>query len=91
MNLILIFVCGVIYELTSTYWLFATEKLQPSKAAMCSMMQAIVMLTGIEASIGDLKSAACFVTGYALGSAVGVKIEARKRANESKQPITEDG
>lgn len=79
MNLLLVFSCGFFYEVTSTYWLFAAEKLRPIRAGLWSMAQAIVMLTGIAESIGDLKSAGCFVIGYALGSVMGIFIEKKKR------------
>lgn len=69
----------MLYELTSTYWLFASEGLKPTRAALWSMLQAIVMLVGIERSINNLLAACCFVVGYSIGSAIGVAIEKRKR------------
>lgn len=79
MNLLLVFICGLLYEVTSTYWLFASEQLRPVRAGLWSMLQAVVMLTGIAESIRDLESACVFVVGYSLGSMVGVAIEKRKR------------
>lgn len=80
MNLFLVFICGVLYEVTSTYWLFASEKLKPAHAGFWSMAQAIVMLTGIGESIRDIRAAVIFVVGYSLGSVLGIAIEKRKRA-----------
>lgn len=73
------FICGALYEITSVHWLFATEKMRPIKAAFWSMLQALVMLTGIGESIKDVKVAACFVIGYSLGSAIGVQMEKRSK------------
>lgn len=78
-NCALIFMCGVFYEVTSTYWLFASQKLKPIHAGLWSLVQVIVMLTGIGESIRDLKSAVCFAVGYSLGSALGVSIEKKHR------------
>lgn len=72
---VLIFICGAVYEITSTYWVSSVEKLHPLKAGVWSFIQAVVMLTGIEKSIHNLPAAASFALGYATGSIVGVWLQ----------------
>lgn len=80
------FICGLIYEVTSVYWVLSTEKLQPIKAALYGLIQVLVMLTGIGESIKDMRVAVCYAIGYSLGSAVGILIEKRRiRSNQSLQ------
>lgn len=76
---ILTFICGLLYEITSTFWVFSTEQLKAFRAGVCSMIQAIVMLTGIAESIHDAGAAACFICGYSAGSIVGIWIERKNR------------
>ncbi len=78
MSIMLTFLCGFLYEVTSTYWLFSAERRKPLRAGVWSLLQAVVMLTGISESINDLNSAIAFVAGYSIGSAAGVAIEKRK-------------
>lgn len=85
MIFLITFICGLVYEVTSVYWVLSTEKLQPIKAALCGLIQVLVMLTGIGESIKDVRVAACYAIGYSLGSAVGILIE--KRRIRSNQPL----
>jgi hypothetical protein len=84
MIFILTFVCGALYEITSANWLFSTERLKPVKASLWSMIQALVMLTGIGESIKDVRVAACFVCGYSIGSGLAVAIEKHFRARAQR-------
>jgi hypothetical protein len=77
---IITFFCGAAYEITSAYWMFSTERLKPFRAAFWSMIQALVMLTGIGESIKDWRAAVCFVFGYTFGSGTAVMIEKRLRS-----------
>lgn len=78
MNYLITFICGMIYEITSVYWVISTEKLRPFKAAFWSMVQALVMLTGVSESIKEPKVGVCYAVGYSLGSAIGIMIEKRR-------------
>lgn len=78
MIFIITFICGILYELTSVYWVLSTERLQPWKSALCSMVQGLVMLTGVGQSIKDWHIAVFYIAGYSLGSALGILIERRR-------------
>jgi drug/metabolite transporter superfamily protein YnfA len=77
---ILTFVCGALYEITSCYWLYSAEQRKPLKAAAWSMVQALVMLTGIGESVKDWRTGTCFVLGYSFGSGIAVYVAARGNA-----------
>jgi len=77
---LLTFSCGLVYEITSVYWVLSTGRLQPVKAALCGLVQVLVMLTGIGESIKDVQVAICYAIGYSLGSAVGIVIEKNKKS-----------
>lgn len=72
---ILIFLCGAAYEITSVFWIFATEKLKPKQAAFWSMIQAFVMVTGIGESLHNHPAKICFIAGYGFGTWIGIVIK----------------
>lgn len=80
--LILIFICGAAYEITSVFWVFATEKLNSWHAGFWSMIQAFVMITGIGESLHSNWAKFYFIAGYSFGSFIAIQVRKFNRSNE---------
>lgn len=78
MILLLIFLCGAIYEAACVGFIHYSERGRPSMTALCSMLAISVQLTGIITSVRDWHRAPVFVTGLGCGSFLAVWWKARK-------------
>jgi hypothetical protein len=78
MILVLIFLCGAIYEAACVGFVHFSERGQSLRTALCSMLAISVELTGIITSVRDWHQAPVFVAGFGCGSFLAVWWKARK-------------
>lgn len=68
----LTFFSGAVFELACVFWVHHSERGQPGRTAMWSMVVATSNVFGIGESLHDVKYAPFFVAGYGVGSYVAV-------------------
>lgn len=78
MILLLIFLCGAIYESACVGFVHFSERGRALPTALCSILAASVELTGIITSVRDWHRAPFFIAGYGCGTFVAVRWKARR-------------
>lgn len=72
MTILLVFVCGALYEAACVGWVHFSERGKPFRTALFSMLAAGTTLTGILDSVKDNRAIPAFIAGYGFGSYVAV-------------------
>lgn len=67
------FLSGAIFEAGCVAWVHYSEKNEAAKAAIVSMLNALVTLVGVGESLRDLRMAPAYVLGYGAGTYVMIR------------------
>ena len=71
------FASGAVYEATCVFWVHFSEKGNPLKTAVFSMLTATATVTGIGMSVTDWHYAPFFILGHGMGTALAVAAKRR--------------
>jgi uncharacterized protein YebE (UPF0316 family) len=71
------FACGAIYECGCTFWVHYVERNQTGFAVGFSMLNALVIVIGVESFLKRKLFAFAYVLGYGVGTLIAVEVIAR--------------
>lgn len=84
-----VFAAGAAYEALAVGWVHFASRGLPVLTALCSGLQAACQLTGLVEAVHDVRTAPCFVAGYAVGAYAGVLVQRAVNAMARRRGIAE--
>lgn len=75
---VLVFLAGAMYEVACVGWVHASERGRALQAAGWSALAATCEVTGILGVVESWQMAACFISGFATGTFLAVKVKGRR-------------